>query len=31
MSKVANMLNMVQILKNEKTHSIQELAERLEG
>ena len=30
MSKVANMLNMVQILKDEKIHSIQELAERLE-
>lgn len=30
MSKVANMLNMIQILKDEKIHSIQELAERLE-
>lgn len=30
MSKVANMLNMLQILKDEKIHSIQELAEKLE-
>lgn len=30
MSKVANMLNMVQILKDEKIHSIQELSEKLE-
>lgn len=30
MSKIANMLNMVQILKDEKIHSIQSLAERLE-
>lgn len=30
MSKVANMLNMVQILKDEKIHSIQELAKSLE-
>ncbi len=30
MSKIANMLNMVQILKDEKVHSIQELAKRLE-
>lgn len=30
MSKIANMLNMLQILKDEKVHSIQELAEKLE-
>lgn len=30
MSKIANMLNMVQILKDEKIHSIQSLAEKLE-
>lgn len=30
MSKVANMLNMVQILKDGKIHSIQELSEKLE-
>lgn len=30
MSKVANMLNMVQILKDEKIHSIQELLQKLE-
>ena len=30
MSKVANMLNMLQILKDEKIHSIQELAEKWE-
>jgi len=30
MSKISNMLNMLQILKDEKTHSIQELAEKLE-
>lgn len=30
MSKVANMLNMLQILKDEKVHSIQEVAEKLE-
>ena len=30
MSKVANMLNMLQILKDEKIHSSQELAEKLE-
>ena len=30
MSKVANMLNMIQILKDKKIHSIQSLAENLE-
>ena len=30
MSKIANMLNMVQILKDEKIHSIQSLAQKLE-
>ena len=30
MSKIANMLNMLQILKDEKVHSIQELSEKLE-
>lgn len=30
MSKVSNMLNMLQILKDEKIHSIQELSEKLE-
>lgn len=30
MSKIANMLNMLQILKDEKIHSIQSLAEKLE-
>ena len=30
MSKIANMLNMLQILKDEKVHSIQEVAEKLE-
>lgn len=30
MSKIANMLNMIQILKDEKVHSIQSLAEKLE-
>lgn len=30
MSKIANMLNMVQILKDENIHSIQSLAEKLE-
>jgi len=30
MSKIANMLNMLQILKDEKVHSIQKLAEKLE-
>lgn len=30
MSKIANMLNMLQILKDEKVHSIQDLAEKLE-
>ena len=30
MSKVANMLNMLQILKDEKVHSIQDLSEKLE-
>lgn len=30
MSKISNMLNMLQILKDEKIHSIQELSEKLE-
>lgn len=30
MSKIANMLNMLQILKDKKVHSIQDLAEKLE-
>ena len=30
MSKIANMLNMLQILKDEKVHSIQSLAEKIE-
>lgn len=30
MSKVANMLNMLQILKDGKIHSIQNLSEKLE-
>jgi len=30
MSKIANMLNMIQILKDEKIHSIQDLSEKLE-
>lgn len=30
MSKIANMLNMLQILKDEKVHSIQDLAKKLE-
>ena len=30
MSKIANMLNMLQILKDEKVHSILELAEKIE-
>lgn len=30
MSKIANMLNMLQILKDENIHSIQSLAEKLE-
>ncbi|MCI8362809.1 MAG: HTH domain-containing protein [Clostridia bacterium] len=30
MSKVSNMLNMVQILKDENIHSIQSLAQKLE-
>lgn len=30
MSKVANMLNMLQILKDEKVHSIQDLSEKIE-
>lgn len=30
MSKVANMLNMIQILKDKQIHSIQELSEKLE-
>ena len=30
MSKISNMLNMLQILKDEKVHSIQEISEKLE-
>lgn len=30
MSKISNMLNMLQILKDEKVHSIQELSEKIE-
>lgn len=30
MSKISNMLNMLQIMKDEKVHSIQELSEKLE-